>query len=518
MNKSTGKEALIRIRPINIRTEPAEDENVIKLKASAPEKRRMTVNKPKAKAFIVGRVKEKPQIFMKFTEREPPPPKIDISTPRRRQTAIEQSTTFTQRMLKKPSMSLLLVPGPTPGALSDGEVLPGFEEEQSNSDEETERNKRVEFKSAQELEEDAKTKEMERQRRLHFYSLLHPPIIIVKPPPPEPEHDPEPEPEPEPETEIQEPEEPTFVQDEDTGGEAEELNPPTPLMMPTPKRTRKAWFETELTSLEQANPTLSPYFEARSAADAQLDIKRQQSGRSEARHRSLLEASMLQGAPHNPIMARISEDHTIVQPEFMLNHGTMCVTEFWSEKQRRTFAQRMGENVTQFRFDDRTQGVMKDETLFRPSAVKGALKVETRRSQLLTGFDYTKVPESARRPSARAHLPSISKEVEPIKEPQTARVNLTKNVSSTPNLIRKTVILPPKLVVTSVEEPHPSMIQSEKVAETPGLPRKRLIAPLRPVSSRLGISESNVAEAKANLKLATDMYNSFVSILKPTKI
>eukprot|EP01017_Pseudomicrothorax_dubius_P011413 TRINITY_DN14264_c0_g1_i2.p1 TRINITY_DN14264_c0_g1~~TRINITY_DN14264_c0_g1_i2.p1 ORF type:complete len:464 (+),score=69.01 TRINITY_DN14264_c0_g1_i2:60-1451(+) len=157
-------------------------------------------------------------------------------------------------------------------------------------------------------------------------------------------------------------------------------------------RSPKSWVESQLVPFEIADSMLEPYYEAQRAALARVEASKGSSGPISNRR---------------PVLARVGNNRVIVQPEFMLKKGSMCVTEFWTEKQRLTYATKLGGELPVFTFDYKTKGILNDETLFHPSDVKTRRMVMDRRAVAPDArFEYTKLLAPSQMQSKRH--PSVS--------------------------------------------------------------------------------------------------------------
>eukprot|EP01017_Pseudomicrothorax_dubius_P033966 TRINITY_DN4602_c0_g1_i1.p1 TRINITY_DN4602_c0_g1~~TRINITY_DN4602_c0_g1_i1.p1 ORF type:complete len:420 (-),score=75.95 TRINITY_DN4602_c0_g1_i1:48-1307(-) len=385
------------------------------------------------------------------------------------------------RPLTPKSPNLLPVPRTPPGTLSEGETLPSPEEfaaigvkTEEEDDVRSLASEKEDEQTTEHFDETVDREVMEEvQRRVMERTRMSAPAICVVPPPPEPQ-----------------------VVEETPSESSEEEE--EPLIRRSFVPPRQSWYNTPLIAFDEHTSPITEYYAARDAADARLSTAR--TSESKRRRRSLAEAATLSGAPHQTVVAKVAEQHTIVQPEFMLTHGTMCITEFWSEKQRRRFATRLGDSATKFRLDEKALGLMQEDTLFRPKVVREQLRLDQRRAQLVTGFDYTKLPKQR-----QSKLPLV----------QGSTKKGMAATSSAGWMPKATKIVTASTAISN--ESSLGEVNSERSVRTeaplPTQPRSHSL--FRPPSAQQTPQPSDpLADARLNLKIGTDIYNTFAKMVK----
>eukprot|EP01017_Pseudomicrothorax_dubius_P049031 TRINITY_DN9045_c0_g2_i4.p1 TRINITY_DN9045_c0_g2~~TRINITY_DN9045_c0_g2_i4.p1 ORF type:complete len:215 (-),score=15.60 TRINITY_DN9045_c0_g2_i4:34-678(-) len=148
--------------------------------------------------------------------------------------------------------------------------------------------------------------------------------------------------------------------------------------------------------------------------------------------RKFYDDALLTNNRHQATFARVNPNQVIVQPECMLARGTMCVTEFWTDRQRNEVVKKMGNTATCFSFDDRSKKIMSNETLFRPEKLRLQRAAEDRRHLVSSNYEKEKnVKNNQRLPSLRArNHPGVRMTIPGNGQSQTERESLERTKSA----------------------------------------------------------------------------------------
>eukprot|EP01017_Pseudomicrothorax_dubius_P003101 TRINITY_DN10360_c0_g1_i3.p1 TRINITY_DN10360_c0_g1~~TRINITY_DN10360_c0_g1_i3.p1 ORF type:complete len:388 (-),score=94.16 TRINITY_DN10360_c0_g1_i3:774-1937(-) len=153
--------------------------------------------------------------------------------------------------------------------------------------------------------------------------------------------------------------------------------PPKPTEQSVPKATEepkppqidlrkgmkgKRWFETEMATFSSEESPLADYLhtsEAMAKRTAAV-IAKQKS----------LQVTQLGKVNKNALMARKGPGEYIIQPEFMVDMGSMCVTELWTDRQRREFKAGMRKEGGALSFDAETRDMLKFDGLYKRGKIE----------------------------------------------------------------------------------------------------------------------------------------------------
>lgn len=80
------------------------------------------------------------------------------------------------------------------------------------------------------------------------------------------------------------------------------------------------------------------------------------------------------------MIARFNNSNRVVQPTFMKDSGSMCFTEFWSEKQRNSYYTSVKGDFNTVRVGDKDDDQW--ESLYRPNKIKSQRKIKNQMSKL----------------------------------------------------------------------------------------------------------------------------------------
>eukprot|EP01017_Pseudomicrothorax_dubius_P049030 TRINITY_DN9045_c0_g2_i2.p1 TRINITY_DN9045_c0_g2~~TRINITY_DN9045_c0_g2_i2.p1 ORF type:complete len:466 (-),score=66.63 TRINITY_DN9045_c0_g2_i2:34-1431(-) len=401
-----GKKQVIRIKQVAVREpvrEPLTDEQ--KEGKSSKNLKNESGSKSKARAFIVGKVQAKPQVFMKFQDNEEKP--AYLRTQKSRRQLLEQ-----QPAESKPvAIPQILVIN------SKFLAMDSYPSSPTNEARMEVRSDSAAFTKTSEVHSSDNIIENEDGSPVHPWSSPMsngetedqridgiPEEFPTESKREDPEFDPEPN--------SWEEESPDFTQ--------------TTIRLP-----RKTWFETNLPSIDYDDSSLSPYFQARDASRKRLDAI--MAGPSSAKSvRKFYDDALLTNNRHQATFARVNPNQVIVQPECMLARGTMCVTEFWTDRQRNEVVKKMGNTATCFSFDDRSKKIMSNETLFRPEKLRLQRAAEDRRHLVSSNYEKEKnVKNNQRLPSLRArNHPGVRMTIPGNGQSQTERESLERTKSA----------------------------------------------------------------------------------------
>ena len=140
-----------------------------------------------------------------------------------------------------------------------------------------------------------------------------------------------------------------------------------------------------------------------------------------------------------PMVAQFTLKNQVIQPTHMNTTGTMCFTEFWSEKQRHNFFTSMDKRVKQVKVPMVNEDQW--ESVYRPEKIKNAMKVKDRLNQFKSRFgsgeaqiikpEYKRFSISANKSYGKTSLSERSSDPKPKPEeseynPRISQENVTK--------------------------------------------------------------------------------------------
>eukprot|EP01017_Pseudomicrothorax_dubius_P035533 TRINITY_DN498_c1_g1_i1.p1 TRINITY_DN498_c1_g1~~TRINITY_DN498_c1_g1_i1.p1 ORF type:complete len:189 (-),score=27.85 TRINITY_DN498_c1_g1_i1:53-619(-) len=128
----------------------------------------------------------------------------------------------------------------------------------------------------------------------------------------------------------------------------------------------KRWFEIDLQNPSIIDTPLNDYYVVQKEA-----IEKIAQGGLTSRNGGQRLKPMLNGkASKNTIVGRVGPGDYIIQPEYMTIAGSMCVTELWTDKQKRTYQDRFKKKDALSFFDEETRDFVKDHGLIKPGHIK----------------------------------------------------------------------------------------------------------------------------------------------------
>eukprot|EP01017_Pseudomicrothorax_dubius_P045537 TRINITY_DN7885_c0_g1_i2.p1 TRINITY_DN7885_c0_g1~~TRINITY_DN7885_c0_g1_i2.p1 ORF type:complete len:212 (+),score=22.01 TRINITY_DN7885_c0_g1_i2:102-737(+) len=144
---------------------------------------------------------------------------------------------------------------------------------------------------------------------------------------------------------------------------------PTPVEKPNDVKRRR-WFETELFGGIDADSPILDYFA----------IKQQCTGH--LTHRGLSRSS-LAAANKRTLRSKAGSGDLIMQPAYMAEAGSMCITELWTRRQKRSFKERLFRGEKLISFDDEICQLMPNEGLPKQGNSKRSRHLGRRQLRIL---------------------------------------------------------------------------------------------------------------------------------------